>query len=111
EGFYGSAAYYILLLLGPFSLASAFFYRKWSISYNSDIVLVKSRKAGRIASKRLALASKELAEGNKAAFFEAIAKGLYSYLSDKLNIPVADLNKETIEERLRSRNVSEPVIK
>ncbi len=110
EGFYGSAAYYMLLLLGPFSLASAFFYRRWNISYNSDVVLVKSRKAGRIASKRLAVASKELAAGNKVAFFEAIAKGLYSYLSDKLNIPVADLNKENISDRLKAKSVDETII-
>ena len=110
KGFYGSAAYYILLLLGPFSLASAFFYRRWSISYNSDVVLVKSRKAGRIASKRLAVASKELNAGNKAAFFEAIAKGLYSYLSDKLNIPVADLNKENIADRLKAKSVEDTII-
>ncbi|WP_426672164.1 BatD family protein [Mucilaginibacter sp. McL0603] len=109
--FYGSVMYYILLLLGPLSFAAAFFYRRWEADYNSDLVLVKSRKAGKVAAKRLADADKQLAAGNKVAFFEAIARGLYGYLSDKLNIPVADLNKETIEERLRVRSVSEPVIK
>jgi hypothetical protein len=110
QGFYGSALYYILLLLGPFSFAGALFYRRWRTSYNSDLVLVKSRKAGRIAAKHLAAAKKELNGGNKVAFFDAIAKGLYGYLSDKLNIPVADLNKENITDRLKAKSVDDPVI-
>jgi hypothetical protein len=109
--FYGSALYYILLLLGPFSFVAALFYCRWEANYNSDLVLVKSRKAGKVAAKHLADADRQLAAGNKVGFFEAIARGLYGYLGDKLDIPVADLNKETIEQRLRARAVSEPVIK
>lgn len=108
--FYNSSLYYILLLLGPFSFVAAFFYRRWRISYNSDVVLVKSRKASRVAAKHLAEAKKELATGNKVAFFEAIARGLYGYLSDKLNIPFADLNKENITDRLKDRFVTDAII-
>jgi len=108
--FYSSSLYYMLLLLGPFSFVAAYFYRRWRISYNSDVVLVKSRKAGRVAAKHLADAKKELSGGNKVAFFAAIARGLYGYLSDKLNIPFADLNKENITDRLRAKFVSDPII-
>jgi hypothetical protein len=109
-GFYNSSLYYMLLMLGPLSFAGAFFYRRWRTSYNSDLVLVKNRKAGRIAAKHLADANKELAAGNKVAFFDAIAKGLYGYLSDKLDIPIADLNKDNIADRLKARSVTDPVI-
>jgi len=46
----------------------------------------------------------------KKAFYEEIAKGLYGYLSDKLNIPIADLSRDNIAERLKARSVGEPVI-
>jgi hypothetical protein len=108
--FYGTSWYCILLLLGPLGFASAIVYRRWWTNYNSDIVLVKSRKAAKVASQRLAAAGKELAAGNKDAFFEELAKGLYGYLSDKLSIPVADLNRENIAERLNTRSVGQPVI-
>jgi hypothetical protein len=108
--FYGTPSYYLLLLLGPLGFASAIVYGRWRTSYNSDIVLVKSRKAAKVASQRLAAAGRELAAGNKEAFYEETAKGLYGYLSDKLNIPVADLNKESITERLKARSVGDPVI-
>ncbi|MDB5024187.1 MAG: hypothetical protein JWP78_1942 [Mucilaginibacter sp.] len=110
SGFYNSPLYDVLLLLGPLSFAGAFFYLRWKTSYNSDLVLVKNRKAGKIAAKHLADADQELAAGNKVAFFDAVAKGLYGYLSDKLNIPVADLNKENIADRLKAKSVSDPVI-
>ncbi|MVN22636.1 BatD family protein [Mucilaginibacter arboris] len=106
EGFYNSAMYYILLLLGPILFAAALFYRKWNRQYNSDLVKVKSRGAGKMAAKHLANAQKELTAGNRSAFYDAIAKGLYGYLSDKLNIPVANLNKENITAQLQSHSIN-----
>lgn len=110
EGFYNSALYYILLLLGPILFAGALFYRKWNRQYNSDVVKVKSRGAGKMAAKHLANAQKELTAGNRPAFYDAVAKGLYGYLSDKLNIPVAHLNKENIITQLQSRSLDSTFI-
>lgn len=110
EGFYNSALYYLLLILGPVLFTSALFYRRWNRQYNSDAVRVKSRSAGKMAAKHLANAQKELTVGKKAAFYDAVSKGLYGYLSDKLNIPVADLNKENITAQLQSRSLDATII-
>lgn len=110
EGFYNSAWYYVLLILGPTLFASALFYRRWNQQYNSDLAKVKSRGAGKMAARHLANAQKELTAKNKPAFYDAIAKGLYGYLSDKLNIPVADLNKENIITQLQSRSLESTTI-
>jgi hypothetical protein len=111
EGFYDSALYYILLLLGPVLFIGAVFYRRWMTEYNSDIVKVRSREASRMAAKHLAFAQKELTAGNRSAFYDAVAKGLYGYLSDKLNIPVSDLNKENIVTQLEARKLDSTIIK
>jgi hypothetical protein len=110
EGFYDSALYYILLLLGPVLFVGALFYRRWMTEYNSDIVRVRSREASRMAAKHLAFAQKELTAGNRSAFYDAVAKGLYGYLSDKLNIPVSDLNKENIITQLQARKLDSAII-
>ncbi|WP_461449835.1 BatD family protein [Mucilaginibacter sp.] len=107
EGFFGSFTYYLLLLLGPVLFIGALAYRNWLTKYNSDQVKVRSREASRMAAKHLASAQKELTAGNRAAFYDAIAKGLYGYLSDKLNIPVSDLNKENIIAQLQTRKLDE----
>ena len=108
--FFGSAAYWLLLLLGPAGCVAAFMYRNYYRRLNSDEVKVKSRKAGKAAVLRLAEAQRELA-GNSGVFYSRIFEGLYGYLSNKLKIPYANLNKENITIALRSRQVDESLIK
>jgi len=110
EGFYGSAFYYLLLLLGPLVFIAAFAYRRWDEKNNSDVVKVKSRKASKIAAKHLANAQMQLSARNTNAFYEAISKGLYGYISDKLNIPAANLSKETIADELKARSVDDTLV-
>lgn len=110
EGFYGSFLFYLLLVTGPLLFAAAFIYRKWDEQQNRDPVKLKSRKANKIAAKHLATANKQLLAGNKKEFYEAISKGLYGYLSDKLNIPAADLNRENIIEQLKARSLNDAII-
>lgn len=107
----GSGLYYLLLLLGPVLVIGAFVYRRWDEKNNSDIVKVKSRKAGKIAARHLASAQQQLINHNSKAFYDDLFKGIYGYLSDKLNIPYANLDKETIGAALKARMVSEPLIK
>lgn len=107
ENFYGSVLYYLLLLAGPVMFAGAYVYYRWNRSVNSDKIAVKSRNAGRMATKHLSSAKKQLEANNTKMFYEDISRGLYGYISDKFNIPYADLNKENIAETLRARKVNE----
>jgi hypothetical protein len=107
---FGSAWYYILLLIGPAAGYAAYTYRNWLIKTNSDLVKVKSRRAGKIAAKHLANARTQLQADNTQAFYEEVFKGLYGYLSDKLNIAYANLDKETIVSVLKARSLSEQLI-
>ncbi len=97
-------------MIGPVFCFGAYKYRNWLIKTNSDIVKVKSRRAGKIAAKHLANAQLQLQANNTKAFYEDIFKGLYGYLSDKLNIQYADLDRETIAAALKARSVSEQLV-
>ena len=110
EGFYGSALYYVLLCTGPVLFLAAFGYRRWYRENNNDVVKVKGRNAKKIAAKHLENARKQLISGDKKIFYEDVYRGLYGYLSDKLNISAADLNKENIREQLKLRAVNESII-
>ena len=111
ESFFGSAGYYLLLLLGPLAFLGAFAYRRYTEEQNSDVIKVKNRRAAKIAAKHMANAQTELTAGNTKAFYEAVSKGLYGYLSDKLNIPAADLNQDNIAAELSARNVNADLVK
>ena len=108
--FYGSAAYYALLCLGPLLFIGAFAYRKQYRENNRDQVKVKGRNANKVAAKHLASAQKQLQGGDKKLFYQDVYKGLYQYLSDKFNIPAAELNKENIREQLNAAGVKEALI-
>ncbi len=111
ESFFGSFFYYLLLLLGPAACYAAFVYRNKVRKDNSDIVAVKSRRAAKLAAKHLANAHAQLTARNSKEFFEAIFKGLYGYLSDKLNIPPADLDRENIASALKDKGLDDAPIK
>ncbi|GAB3935647.1 BatD family protein [Mucilaginibacter myungsuensis] len=103
--FFGSTAYNLLLLLGPLAFIGALVFRKVNTKRNSDVVKVRSRKASKIAAKHLKTAKKALAAKDSKVFYEAVFKGIYGYLADKLNIPYANLDKDVISEELKKRSV------
>lgn len=95
-----------LLLFG----ALAIMYRK-QIKANADIAGTKNKKANKVAIKRLKLANKYLKENNKEGFYEEVLRATWGYLSDKLTIPVANLNRENIELELSKYGVDETLTK
>ena len=108
--FFNSALFYSLLLSPLLCFISFLIIRRKSIANNKDGVAVKSRKATKMARKRLSIAEQHLKSSNKELFYIEIFKALYGYISDKLNIPLADLNKEHISCTLKNRAVSEATI-
>lgn len=110
SGFWGSVWFFILLLAGPAFLAAAWVYRNRQREQNRDAGAVRNRQANKMANKHLAIARKQLDAGNKPLFYEAVYKGLYGYMADKLNISAASLNKDYMAEQLRGRGVSDALI-
>ncbi|MDB5013498.1 MAG: hypothetical protein JWQ25_1700, partial [Daejeonella sp.] len=110
EGLYGSTLYYFLLATGPILFLLVLGYRKWDELNNKDVIKVRGKKAGKIAAKHLATAQNQLKANNAKAFYDAVFKGLYGYLSDKLNIPAALLSKENISQELKARSVNDQSI-
>lgn len=100
-----------LLYSCPLALALGLFviFRK-RIRENADIIGVRKRQANSVARKRLKTAKKLLAEQSKEKFFEEIERASLQYLSDRLSIPTADLNKETITSTLRGKSINDTLI-
>ena len=77
----------------------------------SDLTRMKYKRANKVAQKRLKAAAAALKANDKEAFYAAIERAAWTYLSDRLSIPTADLNKENIASILRQKGVSEALIK
>ena len=109
--FYASPLFFILLL-APIILFILFviIYRK-KLKENSNIALMRNKKATRVARKRLKTASVCLKENRKEPFLDEIFKALWGYVSDKLGIPVSELSKDTVNEKFAGKNVQEDIAK
>ena len=77
---------------------------------NANVALMRNKKANKVARRRLKVAEREYKAGNKDTFYDEILKALWGYLSDKLSIPVSELNKDNIALRLSQRGVEEAVV-
>jgi hypothetical protein len=77
---------------------------------NADMEMMRNRKANRIAVKRLKYAQKMLKKGNKDLFYEEVMKAIWSYLSDKLIIPVSAINKEKVTVVLDEKGIDKKLI-
>ena len=84
-------------------------YRK-KVKENANAALMRNKKANRVAAKRLKAAATHMRNNQNEAFHEAILKAFWGYLSDKLGIPVAKLNRENAVINLRKKNVDEALI-
>ncbi|MDR0824875.1 MAG: BatD family protein [Prevotella sp.] len=112
KNFFVGSLPYILWYLIPLLLFITFsiIYRK-QIKANADIALTRTKKANKVATKRLKLAKQYLQTQKKDSFYEEILRAVWGYLSDKLTIPVADLNRENIEAELLKYGVDESLIR
>lgn len=73
----------------------------------ADINRVRYKRANKVAQKRLKAAATALKANDKAKFYEEIERAAWTYLSDRLSIPTAELNKDNIASLLRQKGVSE----
>lgn len=110
ELFFGTFMYWMCYLV-PALLFVVFFiiYRK-QVKENSDLALVRTKRANKMAVRRLKNAGKLLKENNKEAFYDEVLRALWGYLSDKLSIPQAELTKDNVENELNKYGVSEDLI-
>lgn len=108
--FFGTVGYYLCYLI-PLLLFIVFavIYRQKALE-NANVAKVKTKKANKVATRRMKLAGKLLAENKKNEFYDEVLKALWGYISDKLSIPVSQLSKDNIEAELTNYGVQEALI-
>ena len=103
--FVGSTAFCLIsVLLLVLAAACWFIFRKMA-ARRADVAGTKNRKATKMALKRLRLAGTFLKQNLYTAFYEELHKALLGFISDKLNMPSAELSRERIAETLAERGV------
>lgn len=98
--------YFIALLMLAVSGALAIALHK-NAKFRGDIKRVRNKKANKVARMRLKLAQTYLKENLYSSFYEELHKALLGYISDKLSISFAQMQRDTIKETLEQKSVSE----
>jgi hypothetical protein len=95
---------YCLLYIVPFAffIVAAMIYRK-RIKENSNVTLVKTKKANSVAVRRLKSVKPLLQQNRVNEFYDETLKAVWGYMSDKLNIPLSQLSKDNISNELARR--------
>ena len=111
EIFFGSFTYVLAYVLIALLFAVFFVIYRKQMKENADLAFVRTKRANKVALRRLKTAEKLMKEDRKEDFYDEIFRTLWGYLSDKLNIPQADLTRENVGNELASFGADETLAK
>ena len=107
---FASPLYFIIVsVMAVIFVIALVSYRKIH-KFNQNQVLVRNKKATKIAKKRLQNAYNYLRIKNQGHFYEELSQALWGYISDKLNISRSQLSMDTVREMMTSKNVPEDIV-
>ena len=102
-----SPLYFVVMALILLAAVVLYFVIGRLLRDRRNVALVKGRRANKVAVQRFRMAEKYMKEQLRHAFYEEMLRALWGYISDRFNIPVADLTKEGIREELTRRGAAE----
>ncbi len=108
--FFGTTKFYLIYLAGIFVFALIYIIYRKKARENANLALMRNKKANKVARKRLKEAAGFMKNNKAEQFYESVLKAFWGYLSDKLGIPVADLNRGNASASLLSRQVQQEVV-
>ena len=105
--FVGSWLFFVLLALLAAVYAVLYWALKKQAKLRGDVVRTRNKKANKVARTRLKLAKSYMEQNLRSPFYEEVHKALLGYISDKLAIQFADMQRDTIKETMEAKKVSE----
>ncbi len=105
--FVGSVLFFVVLALIVLMYVILYYFLQKRAKLKGDVVRTRNRKANKVARMRLKLANSYMEQSLRAPFYEELHKALLGYISDKLAIQFADMQRDTIKETLEAKRVSE----
>lgn len=109
-GFFDSMAYRLIIASAVLIFVVLLILFRHRAVRNADVVGRKSKKANKVATKRLRSADRLMRQGRQTQFYDEVLHALWGYVGDRLNIPVEQLSRDNITDRLTARGVDEATV-
>lgn len=108
--FAGSLIYWLWYVVPMLLLILYYLINRKKARENANVALMRTKKANKVAVKRLNAAGKYLKANDKESFYDEVLRALWGYFSDKLSIPLARLTKNNIEDELSKYGISDILV-
>ena len=100
-----------LFVLPFLAMCGILLYRRNEIKKgNIDPNLLRREQAAGVAKQRLATAEEYMNKNDSKLFFDEIAKSIFGYIGDKMNIPFSELSRSNIANKLQAKQASPQTI-
>ncbi|MFN5325392.1 MAG: BatD family protein [Bacteroidota bacterium] len=107
QRFFGTWYFYLLTLVPITAMIALAITKRKQIAMKSDAVGYKSRRANAMAIKRMKEAERNMMQGENGKFYEETGKAIWTYLSDRLRIPVSELSNEHVVAELKKAGATD----
>ncbi len=108
--FLGSLACWLWYVVPALAFVVLFVLYRKQIAANANLAYVRTKKANKMAVKRLKSAGRLLAEGKQNDFYDEVLKALWGYVADKLSISTSSLTKDNVADKLRQHGVDDTLV-
>lgn len=108
--FVGKPAYWIVLGVMALAAVALWLAFRKAAALRADVAGTRNRKATRMALRRLKLSGSFLQQNLYTAFYEELHKALLGFVSDKLNMDMAEQTKENIAAALSDGGVAPELV-
>lgn len=108
--FFMSPLYIIIMVIVATIFIVALIIHKKINKLNRNQVMMRNKKATKVAKKRLTNAYNYIKSGNQNGFYEELSQALWGYISDKLNISRSQLSMDSVKEIMTNHNITEDII-
>lgn len=107
---WGSLGYWMWYILPALFFIIFVIINRKQARENANVTLMKTKKANKVATRRLKAAGKYLKEHQKEAFYSEVLQAVWGYLSDKLSLPLSELTRDNVAAELAKYGASEELI-
>ena len=107
QRFFASIYYFSIIILLIILFLVLLFIVKRRRRIRQDVVLVRNKKATKVAKERLKKARKFLVEKDQTHFYEEMSQALWGYIADKLGLERSVLSMDTVKEAMMGKGVDE----
>ncbi len=107
---FNTPLFYSMVITPALLFVGLIFFKRKKEAMAGNVKLIRSQRANKVAMKRLSAAKKYLSSNEREKFLDEMFRALWGFISDKFQIPVSDLSKESAALALQQRNVPEPLI-